>query len=423
MAGAVASGSVIVSSDVDEDNALWVMIDYSETDFKLVKLSFSNYSTTPTFISSNVFTIIAPSQQFIGEINEFGITKVSTGNYKIVMTGTATGTSSDAARVYTANVTLSGSTLTVSTPSVLGPQLPNAVYCTKISNTYGIYAASLSGGQIWKLNSTSTAWNLLYMINPSDQSSQMQIDRSNGNVWAAFDTEEVVRIDQNNNVTQFPKSTLLNWTNVDQGQNTWGLIPNGQTASIITYATLTSTSVNANYLLTLSSNAVVKVLDDLQLTNQIIDSVGSQGTSGQVLTVVNNNPTWASPRNVLVFQLAANTGSTAQTTIPFPAAPFITIGKPFGTMNNGVFTASRNVNVRMDFVYNVNATVDAWGAVNANWTTGNRYMQLSSNDLKGSVSQIVPMNAGDTFQYRANNAVMWFGGSGTGTYLEMEALD
>ena len=423
MAGAVAAGSVIVSSDLDEDNALWIMIDYSDTDFKLVKLSFSNYSTTPTFISSNVFTIVAPSQQFIGEINEFGITKVSTGNYKIVMTGTAVGAPSDASRVYQATVTLDGSTLTVNTPSVLGPQLPNAVYCTKISNTYGTYAASLSGGQIWKLNSTSTAWNLLYTINPSDQSSQMQIDRATGYVWVAFDTEEVIRIDQNNNVTQFPKSTLLNWTNVDQGQNTWGIIANGQTASIITYATLTSTSVNANYLLLLSTNAVVKVLDDLQLTNQIIDSVGSQGTSGQVLTVVNNNPTWASTRNVLVFQLAANTGSTAQATIPFPATPFITIGKPFGTMNNGVFTASRNVNVRMDFVYNVNATVDAWGAVNANWTTGNRYMQLSSNDLKGSVSQIVPMNAGDTFQYRANNAVQWFGGSGTGTYLEMEALD
>ena len=423
MAGAVAAGPVIVSSDFDEDGALWIMIDYSDTDFKLVKLSFSNYSTTPTFISSNVFTIIAPSQQFIGEINEFGITKVSTGNYKIVMTGTAIGTSSDAARVYTATVTLDGSTLTVNTPSTLGPQLPSAVYCTKISNTYGTYAASFTGGQIWKLNSTSTAWNLLYTINPSDQSSQMVIDSATGNVWVAFDTEEVVRIDQNNNVTQFPKSTLLNWTNVDQGQNTWGIITNGQTASIITYATLTSTSVNANYLLTLSSNAVAKVLDDLQLTNQIIDSVGSQGTSGQVLTVVNNNPTWASPRNVLVFQLAANTGSTAQVTIPFPAAPFITIGKPFGTMNNGVFTASRNVNVRMDFVYNVNATVDSWGTLNANWTTGNRYMQLSANDLKGSVSQIVPMNAGDTFQYRANNAVMWFGGSGTGTYLEMEALD
>ena len=423
-----APGWVITGSDVDEDGALWVLGEVTDN-FKLSKITFSNYSTTPTFVTSNNISVTAPSGSLLAQANFMAITKTAAGVYTLMFTG-SNSTPSDATRVYTATVTTTASTITVGAVTTFGPALQSSLYAVRTSATYGTYVASFSGGQVYKYAADKGTWSQSYALSPTDQSSQMAIDRGTGYIWVSYDEGRTLRISPTGQQTLFPQSASLTYSAVDQGENTWGLLSNGASAQIVTYAT--GPSGNANYLLALETAATAKVLDDLQLTGAVIDSAGSTGAAGQVMTVNNSGlPQWTAPamqRSVYTYRLAADQVAAAQDTVTFGNTPEIALGTAFGTMASGVFTASRAVTVRANLSYNIQlsaATPDIWCAINGNWA-GTRYLQTSDNGSntveKSSVSQLVSIPAGQTFACRANNALTWTGGS-NGTVLELEALN
>ena len=432
------SGYSIVSSKIDEDGYVWVIAGLSGGNYKIGRIAFTNFTTTPTAMVSANFTWYGVSASSMATLNQFGISANSARtSYSIVLTGSSS-TPSDGHYVYSASVTVAGGSITaVSTPSTSLPSIGSTLYAVDISAIYGLYVASFSGGTVYQYDSGKNNWVLRYTLSPADQSSQLVIDRSNGNVWLAYDTDALIRITPSGTVTKFAAPSELSYTDIDQGQNTWGLfLPpstanDGSTATVITYASVNN--IAANYMLTAGSDTVTMVSGDLQLSGAIIDGNGSSGLANQLLTVgANGNTVWTTPpitKGVYTYRLYTQPPTAAQVTVPFDYAPEIASGTMFGSMNAGVFTASRNVLLRVSISYNLQlnavATPDAWGTINGAWTTGVRYAQLSDNGTnaieKGSVTQILKLNAGDTFAYRANNVVTWTPGT-NGTAIEFEEL-
>jgi len=102
---------------------------------------------------------------------------------------------------------------------------------------------------------------------------------------------------------------------------------------------------------------------------------------------------------------------TGSGTVAFASTATISAGTAFGTMaNSGVFTFSRAGTYQVTVNFNVSADPDGYGGING--TTGTRYNQVKKGTVGafiGSTTDIITVNANDTYEWKTTNLVIVYG--------------
>ena len=129
------------------------------------------------------------------------------------------------------------------------------------------------------------------------------------------------------------------------------------------------------------------------------------------------------PSDIQTFYLSVDSNGQAGTVLFDTVGA--ALGTAFGTMSNGVFTASRAVKCFINISFNVSGNPDAYGFLNANLggTRYNAFDDLSNptSNIKNSVLDYVEFASGDNYRWNVNNAITVTGGATFGTRIQFKA--
>jgi len=169
--------------------------------------------------------------------------------------------------------------------------------------------------------------------------------------------------------------------------------------------------------------------DPTWLTALSTDKLG-QGTAtdGQVLSWSTSGNKWqpANPANLpfLTYIKTSDQSVTTSIRCSFSSTVVNGGGVAFGSMaSNGVFTFSVAGSYMVTISFNVSANPDAWGRVDSTDTP--RYTQWSIGSTgaqKGSISEVVTVTAGQTFDWWISSICTVFGTGDTRTRISFVKL-
>jgi hypothetical protein len=153
--------------------------------------------------------------------------------------------------------------------------------------------------------------------------------------------------------------------------------------------------------------------DPSWLTSLATDKL-TQGTAlnNQVLTWSDSSNKWvgSKPENLpyIRFAKASDQMVAGAARCAFGTTSLISNGMSFGSMaSTGVFTFSSAGTYQVVVNFNTNNNIDAWGRVNSTDTP--KYMQCAGSFTKISATDLIKVNANDTFDIYINASITVYG--------------